>query len=86
MKERGGGSGSLCAQGPPGTSDQEEESRESGAFVLTIIFPFSSHLASLFINIRGTCKLEHAEMLSFGQECFQRAPCCSARVLSSWLH
>lgn len=70
----------------PGVSHRHPYQEESWSIVLKIIFPFSSHLASLFINIRGTCKLEHAEMLSFGQECFQRAPCCSERILSSWLH
>lgn len=74
---------SLCVWSVPQATRSGED---SGLIVLTIIFPFSSHLASLFIHIRATCKLEHAEMLSFGQECFQRAPCCSERVLSSWLH
>lgn len=69
-----------------GVSHRHHGSGGEPFIVLTIIFPFASHLASLFINIRGTCKLEHAEMLSFGQEYFQRAPCCSERVLSSWLH
>lgn len=78
--ECGDCSGSLHAEHPTASTMGESSS------IVFIISPFSSHLASLFINIRGTCKLEHAEMLSFGQEHFQRAPRCSERVLSSWLH
>lgn len=80
------GVGGLFWKPVCGVSHRHRGSGGEPLTVLTIIFPFSSHLASLFINIRGTCKLECAETLSFGQECFQRAPCCSERVLSSWLH
>ena len=80
------GVGGLSWKPVCGVSHRHHGSGGEPLTVLTIIFPFSSHLASLFINIRGTCKLECAETLSFGQECFQRAPCCSERVLSSCLH